>query len=88
MANKLSSAKRYRQSVKRRMRNRITKSTVRTAQRKLNEAIAAGDRDTALAEVARVEKMLDNAAGRGILHRNTVDRTKSRLRRRVNALAG
>jgi small subunit ribosomal protein S20 len=87
LANKKSAAKRHRQSIGRRMRNRIAKSTVKTAVRKFLNAIEAKDKAIAESEFKNVQKVLDTTAGKGILHKNMVARKKSRLASRLKALA-
>ena len=78
MANK-SAEKRERQEAKRRLRNRMAKSTMRTAIKKFDAAVAAGDKDAAAVAMAESNKLLDKVAGKGIIHRNTAARKKSRL---------
>ncbi len=78
MANK-SAEKRERQEAKRRLRNRMAKSTMRTAIKKFDAAVAAGDKEAAVKALAESNKLLDTVAGKGIIHRNTAARKKSRL---------
>lgn len=82
---KSSAQKRHEQSEKRRLRNRSVRSSVRTGIRKFNGALSAGDTTAAETQLASVEKLLDSAAGKGVFHRNTVARTKSRLNRKLNS---
>lgn len=86
MANKKSADKRHRQSVGRRMRNRIAKSSVKTAIKKFQAAAAQKDKVAAEAEFKKVQKILDTAAGKRILHANMVARKKSRLAAQLNSL--
>jgi len=74
-----SAKKRERQNITHRMRNRAVKSEVRTAIKKFEKCILAEDK--AAAELAMKEsfKLLDSATSKGILHRNTSSRKKSRL---------
>lgn len=87
MANKKSAEKRNRQSVARRMRNRQVKSEIRTAVKKFLKVV--GSKDKAEAEVAykEVQALLDGAGSKGILHKNSISRKKSRLVMKLNALA-
>ena len=78
MANK-SAEKRERQEARRRLRNRMAKSTMRTAIKKFDAAVAAGDKVAAEQAMAESNKLLDTVAGKGIIHRNTAARKKSRL---------
>ncbi|MFO8063463.1 MAG: 30S ribosomal protein S20 [Spirochaetota bacterium] len=86
MVIKGSAAKRYRQSQKRRLRNRSMRSQVRTKIRSFLEAIDASDRATAEARLQEITKLIDTAAGKGVYHKNTAARTKSRLRKKLNTL--
>jgi small subunit ribosomal protein S20 len=84
---KKSAEKRLRQSHGRRMRNRMSKSTVKTAVRKFEASIEAQDKTGAAAQLVQIQKLLDTAAGKGILHKNMVARKKSRLANALNKLA-
>ncbi len=86
MANK-SAEKRERQEERRRLRNRMAKSTMRTAIKKFDAAVAAGDKDAAVKALAESSKLLDTVAGKGIIHRNTAARKKSRLAHAYNKMA-
>ncbi len=86
MSNK-SAEKRERQNAKRRMHNRMAKSTVRTAIKKFNAAVAAGNKEDAQTAMALSFKLLDTAAGNGVLHRNTASRKKSRMYKAFAKLA-
>ncbi len=85
MANHKSALKRHKQSLKRRMRNRMIKSQVKTAIRKVNEAIAASSVEDAQAALRAAIPVIDRAASKGTFHRKTASRKVSRLTRRVNA---
>ena len=84
---KKSAEKRLRQSLGRRMRNRKSKSSSKTAIRKFETAIEAKDKAAAVTHLAEVQKLLDTAAGKGILHKNMVARKKSRLALALNKLS-
>lgn len=86
MSNK-SAEKRERQNAKRRMHNRQAKSTVRTAIKKFDVAVAAKDKAAAQEAMALSFKLLDTAAGNGVLHRNTASRKKSRMYKAFAKLA-
>ncbi|AEC02449.1 30S ribosomal protein S20 [Parasphaerochaeta coccoides] len=81
-----SAEKRERQNEKRRMRNRAAKSAIRTSVKKFKAAIEAGDKATAETTMQRSFKLIDTAANKGILHRNTASRTKSRLHAHFNKM--
>ena len=76
--------KRDRQNAKRRLRNRAAKSTYRTAVKKFEAEIAAGDKAKAEAAMAEAAKLLDSVAGKGIIHKNNAARKKSALVTRYN----
>lgn len=81
-----SAAKRHRQSQKRRMRNRVLRSQVHTARRRVDAQIKKGDK--AEAEKAYVEyaSLLDKAARKSAFHANNAARKKSRISKALNAL--
>lgn len=86
MIVKGSAAKRYRQSEKRRLRNKAVRSRVRSGIRRFREAVAANDKTEAQNRFQEVTKLIDTAAGKGVYHRNTAARTKSRLSRHLQKL--
>lgn len=79
MAHSRSAKKRVRQNETRRLRNRHHRSGLRTAIRRLREAVAAGDTAGASERLPKTIALIDRMAGRGILHKNAAARTKSRL---------
>ena len=87
MAQHASALKQNRQSIKSRVRNRKNVSQVKTQVKKLRAAIAAGDADTARKLLSETVGEIDKAAKKGVVHDNAAARYKSRLSRKVNALA-
>ena len=87
MAHTLSANKRVRQSAKRRTRNRDRKREIRLELKKIHSAIAAGDKKAAAKELVETQSILDRIATRGTIHPNTAARRKSRLAKKINALA-
>jgi small subunit ribosomal protein S20 len=77
MANIKSSAKRGRQAVVRSARNASVISALKSGQKKLRAALAAGKTEEARAEYAKVSAALDKAAKRGVIHKNMANRKKS-----------
>ena len=77
-----STAKRLRQSEKRRQQNRINRSRIRTLTKKIRLDPAAEEAPEMLKEVSI---LLDRFAGRNLHHRNKADRLKSNLTRLVNS---
>ncbi|MEZ4637476.1 MAG: 30S ribosomal protein S20 [Caldilineaceae bacterium] len=73
-----SAEKRARQAEKRYTRNRVYRSSARTAVKKARALIEAGDAGANEA-VAKAVKALDKAAQKGVIHSNNAARRKSRL---------
>jgi len=87
MANHVSSLKRARQTERKTAVNKANRTRVRNHLRALREAIAAGDA-TKLAEIHKTTvSQLDKSVQKGVLHKNTASRYKSRLNARVKAAA-
>lgn len=70
---------------KRTERNRRLKSALRTAIKRFEEALATGAVEEAQTRLRRALVAIDKAVTKGILHRNTAARKKSRLMRKMNA---
>jgi small subunit ribosomal protein S20 len=85
MPNSASAKKRHRQSLDRRARNRAVKSALKTQIRKLKEAVEGGNATAATEELRVAGKKLDQAAAKGVIHKNTSARLKSRLSAHVKA---
>jgi small subunit ribosomal protein S20 len=83
MPNNAAAEKRMRQEKKRRLRNRIVKSIVKTHITKARQAIAS--RADAQEAVRAAVSELDRAAKKGVIHRNNAARRKSRLMKQLNA---
>lgn len=87
MANTAQARKRARQSEKRRAHNDSLHSELRTAIKKVRKAIAAGDKASAQAALDAQRSTIDSIGAKGVVHRNTTDRLKSRLQVAIKALA-
>ena len=87
MANTTSAKKAVRKIERRTAVNRARRSKMRTQIRKAVEAIAEGDAAQALTVVRETESAIMRSVQKGILHKNTASRYKSRLNARVKALA-
>ena len=85
MAKLKSSIKRIRQNRKREQRNVAVKTAVKTAMKKVEQAIDAGDLEAAKVNYSAAVSALDSASARRILKKNTTSRKKSRLARMINA---
>jgi small subunit ribosomal protein S20 len=86
MANTVSAKKMTRKIAKRTAINRSRRSRMRTFVKKVEEAIATGNRDAALQALRAAEPELMRAAQKGIVHKNTASRKVSRLAHRVHTL--
>ena len=86
MANTASAQKRIRQTAKRTARNQARKSRMRTFVKKVETAIAGGDKEAAAAALIAAQPEMQRAATKGVAHANTVARKISRLSARVKAL--
>ena len=87
MAHSLSARKRVRQDEKRNAVNRARKSMVKTQIKKFEEAVKAGNVEAAQEQFRLTVKKLDQVAATSTLHKGTVARKKSRLAKKLNALA-
>jgi small subunit ribosomal protein S20 len=87
MANTKSAKKAIRVSEKRTEINKSRRSRVRTFVRKVEEAIATGEKKTAEVALQAAQPELMRGAQKGILHKNTASRKISRLAARIRALA-
>jgi len=67
--------------------NSQVKSSVHTAIRRTEEAITAGDIEAVKVAFNKAGSVIDSAAQKGVLHKNTAARKKSRLAAKVNAMA-
>jgi len=85
MANIKSAAKRARQAKVRTARNRSTLNQLKTLSRKSNAAFAAKDKKSAAEQARELSSALDRAAKQGTIHRNTANRRKSALARKLAA---
>ena len=87
MANIQSAIKRNRQNIKRRARNRMVRSRMRTFAKKADVVLTTGNQEEAAEAVRVALQEIDKAAQKGIIHRNNAARRKSRLAKRLNALS-
>lgn len=86
MPNHKSAEKRVRQNVKRNAINKNNKSALRTQIKKLRAALAAGDKNQSQELLTPTVSIIDKAVNKGVLHKNTAARYKSRLTAHVNNL--
>lgn len=86
MANSPQAKKRARQNERRFAINKARRSRIRTHLRKVEEAIASGDKDAAAAALRTAQPELMRGVTKGVLHKNTVARKISRLNARVKSI--
>ena len=87
MANTASARKRNRQTKRRTERNQARKSRMRTFIKKVETAIACGDPQVAGDALRAAQPEMQRAAGKGVVHRNTVARKLSRISAQIKSLA-
>ncbi|HET6498850.1 MAG TPA: 30S ribosomal protein S20 [Coriobacteriia bacterium] len=87
MANIKSQKKRVLTNAKAHERNKAVKSEIKTAVRKVDAAIAAGDTDSAEAAARHASRLLDRAANKGVIHKNQAANRKSGLIKRASEAA-
>jgi len=85
MANTLSSKKRVRQNETARARNRWRLRTLREAVKDLQEKILHGSKEETREAMLKTFRIIDRSAQKGVIHKNTAARKKSRLNARVKA---
>jgi len=83
MAVHLSTIKRSRQNKKRRLRNRMMKTAVRKAEKRVRQT---ENKDDAVVRLQEADSIFDKAASKGVMHRRTVSRHKSRMAKSVNRM--
>jgi small subunit ribosomal protein S20 len=87
MANHKSAEKRVRQNATRKEINRGNRSKLRTQIKKLRTALAGHDKSVSQELLNPTVSLIDKAVNKGIIHRNTAARYKSRLTKHVAELA-
>ncbi len=87
LANHKSALKRAKQSIIRRDRNRAVKSGVKTLVKKVRTDVAEGTAEAAVTDLKLAMSLIDKAAKKGVIHRNTAARKISRLNKLVNTLS-
>ena len=88
MANIKSQIKRNRQNEKRHERNKAIRSELKTRARNAIEAADSGDAAAAQEALSMAQRRIDMAASKGVLHKRTAARRKSRLAKQVAARLG
>ncbi|MBF0471109.1 MAG: 30S ribosomal protein S20 [Gammaproteobacteria bacterium] len=86
MANSAQAKKRARQAEKSRIHNGAQRSTLRTSMKNVLKAIDTGDREAATAAYGIAVPRIDKSVNKGLIHRNSAARYKSRLNARLRAM--
>lgn len=87
MANIKSAKKRILVNQTKAARNKAIRSKVKTSIKKVDAAIAAGDKAAAQAALLAATTEIDKATSKGVYHKNTASRKVSRLAKAVNGIA-
>ena len=87
MPNHKSAEKRVRQNEKRRAVNRSNRGSLRTQIKKLRTALTAGDKTQSQELLVPTIALIDKSVNKGVLHKNTAARHKSRLTKHVSELS-
>lgn len=87
MANTAQARKRVRQNDKQRDHNASLRSTLRTAVKRVRQAIEAGDKTAAQTVFQQSAAIIDRIADKKIIHKNKASRHKSRLSAQIKAIA-
>ena len=86
MAHSLSAKKRIRQNVTQRARNRARRSLLKTHIKEFSESLVSGNAATAETKFRETCQLLDREANRGLIHKNTAARMRSRLALKMNGM--
>ena len=86
MANIKSAKKRIRRTARQTEVNRQRRSRLRSFIKKVEEAVASGDKEAAAAALREAQPEIMRGAGKGVLHRNTASRKISRLSRSIKRI--
>jgi small subunit ribosomal protein S20 len=86
MANIKSQIKRNKTNEVRAARNKDVRTSLKTATKKARSAVSEGDAEAAVARSREAARALDKASSKGIVHKRTAARQKSRLAKAANAV--
>ena len=87
MANIKSQIKRNKQNEKRGERNKTVRTALKTSTKKARAAVTAGDAEAATTQQRETARALDKAVAKGIVHKRTAARRKSRLAKAASSVA-
>lgn len=83
----LSAIKRTKQSLKRNIRNKAVRTAIKTQIKKVESAITSGNKEDAGKVLIEAIKTIQEAASKGVIHKNNASRKISNLTKKVNALS-
>lgn len=86
MANIKSAKKRISVIEKKTALNRVRKSQIKTAIKRFDDAVVAGNKEEAVAKFQTAQKKIYQVASKGTIHKNAADRKVSKLANRLNAM--
>ena len=84
MPNIKSAKKRVEVAERNKLRNNAFKSSIKTAVKRVLETLTAGDEGAIKEKLSKVYQLFDKAVSKGVLHKNTAARKKSRLTQKIN----
>ncbi len=87
MATHKSAIKRNRQNAKKALINQMRRTRIKNITKEILAAVESGDQDAAQEALKKAVPLIQRAASRGTLHRNTASRKISRLSKQVNTIA-
>jgi small subunit ribosomal protein S20 len=87
LANHKSAIKRNQQNTARKLRNQMGRSRIKSLTKEVLTSVEAGNKEEALQAFRKAAPVIQKAASKGTIHRNTASRKISRLSRKVNATA-
>ncbi len=87
MSNHKSALKRARQNEVRRMRNKVSKTRVKSIVKDIRLAVSEKLNEVALSKLDAAKSVIDKASKKGVIHKKNASRTISRLSRLVNTVA-
>jgi small subunit ribosomal protein S20 len=82
-----SALKRTRQAVKRNVRNKAVRTTLKTLIKRVELAVTSGNKEDANSALTEAIGALNKAASKGIIHKNNASRWASKLTKKVNTLS-
>ena len=86
MANLLSSKKRAKTNLKRQEKNVSVRTNIKTVVKKVEQAVADSNLETAQTAFSELVSALDSASTKGVIKKNSAARKKSRLAKQLNSL--